>query len=168
MITKMSGILRRCRVALRELGGSDGNTAVEFGLFLPIIMLILLGSVELGRYGVEMNRVTNAARAGLQYAMQGQGYAKATDFIIAAVREDAGDTTNTLTVTSRWFCRCSGSTSEIPCNDQCVDEDTYAQMYVQVAVSETFPALFPLLSATPSFSLPVSFKPSVVSTARVR
>ena len=150
MKTKKTGILRRCRAALRRLSGADGNVAVEFGLFLPVVMLTLLAAVELGRYGTEMNRVTNAARAGMQYAIQGQGYAKATDWIIDAVREDAGDTTNHLTVSSQWFCRCSDGTTP-DCNDDCPD-GSYAPMYVEISVSETFDALFPLLAREPDVS----------------
>ena len=170
MKRQASGLLRRGRAALRRLDGEHGNTAVEFGLMLPVILLILLGTVEFGRYGAEMNRITNAARAGMQYAIQGQGYAKASDFIIEAVREDAGDTTNSLTVTTRAFCRCS-SGRELACTDECTqagEDGEYAPMYVEIAVSETFEALFPLLAANPSFSLPVSFSPSVVTTSRVR
>jgi Flp pilus assembly protein TadG len=155
---------------LRRLREEHGNTAVEFGLMLPAILLILLASVELGRYGTEMNRVTNAARAGMQYAIQGQGYATATDFIIEAVRDDAGDTNNSLTVTTRAFCRCS-SGRELTCTDECNqagEDGEYAPMYVTIAVSETFQALFPLLAANPSFALPVNYSPSVVTTSRVR
>lgn len=151
---------------LRRLRAENGNTAVEFGLMLPAILLVLLAAVELGRYGAEMNRITNAARAGMQYAIQGQGYAKATDFIIDAVRADAGDTTNSLTVTTRWYCRCTAA-AEVDCTSTCVD-DNYPQMYVTIAVSETFEALFPLLAANPSFALPVNYSPAVVTTSRVR
>lgn len=167
---KRTCILRRWRATFRRFANSEGNTAVEFGLFLPVLLLVLLAAVELGRYGVEMNRLTNAARAGMQYAIQGQGYAKATDFIIDAVREDAGDTNNSLTVTARAFCRCS-SGRELPCTDECTqagEDGEYAPMYVTIAVSENYQALFPLLAANPSFSLPVNYSPSVVTTSRVR
>lgn len=164
------GTVRRLRAALRRALNADGNTAVEFGLMLPVIMLVLLGSVELGRYGVEMNRLTNAARAGMQYAIQGQGHALAEAFIEDAVRADAGDTNNTLDVNVRPFCRCA-SGRELDCTEECTqagEDGEYAPMYVTIAVSETFDTLFPLLGANPVFSLPVSFSPSVVTTARVR
>jgi len=167
--TKLTGILGRCRMAFRRFGDAEGNTAVEFGLFLPVILLVLLAAVELGRYGVEQNRIVNAARAGVQYALQGQGYAVLTNNIIAAVRADAGDASNSLTVTARQFCRCSNG-QEIPCTDECnLSGDTkYAPMYVEVHVSETYNALFPLLTANAFYTLPVSFSPSVVTTARIR
>lgn len=162
--------LRRWRAAFRRFADSDGNTAVEFGLFLPAILLVLLAAVELGRYGVEMNRITNAARAGMQYAIQGQGYAEATDWIADAVRADAGDTNDSLTVSVRAFCRCS-SGRELPCTDECTgagEDGEYAPRYVTIAVSETFDALFPFLGTNPIFTLPVSYTPSVVTTARLR
>jgi len=168
---KQAGFMRRWRAAFRGYMNSDGNTAVEFGLFLPVILLVLLASVELGRYGVEMNRLTNAARAGMQYAIQGQGYAKATDWIADAVRADAGDTNKSLTISVRSFCRCPSTNRELACTDECTlagEDGEYAQMYVTVAVSETFEALFPLLASNPVFKMPGTYTPSVITTARVR
>jgi len=166
---KPEKLMRRFRAVLRGAGNREGNTAVEFALFLPVIMLSLLAAVELGRYGVEMNRLTNAARAGMQYALQGQGYAVLTDNVAAAVRTDAGDATNSLTVNVRTFCRCSNGT-ELDCTDECslADDTKYAPMYTTIAVSETFEALFPLLAANPAFQMPGFYSPSVVTTTRIR
>ena len=153
--------------ALRICGNADGNTAVEFGLFLPVIMLVLLAAVELGRYGVEMNRLTNAARAGMQYAIQSQGHASADQFIKDAVREDAGDAGEFLTISTTSFYRCTDGSTPADPGDDCPD-GSYAPMYVSISVSETFDVLFPLLMTNPAFSLPSSFSPTATLTARVR
>ena len=41
-----------------------GVTAVEFALILPLLMTIVLGCVDYGRFAYDYIAVTNAARAG--------------------------------------------------------------------------------------------------------
>lgn len=44
-----------------------GAAAVEFGLALPVLMLILLGAIDFGRFGHAAVTVANAARTGAAY-----------------------------------------------------------------------------------------------------
>ena len=46
-----------------------GVTAVEFALILPLLMTIVLGCVDYGRFAYDYIAVTNAARAGASYAI---------------------------------------------------------------------------------------------------
>jgi Flp pilus assembly protein TadG len=42
----------------------DGNAAVEFALLLPVLVLILLGTIDFGRFAYAAISITNAAQAG--------------------------------------------------------------------------------------------------------
>lgn len=54
----------------RAAGGRRaGASAVEFAVVLPVLLLIVLGCVDFGRFAYYYVTVTNAGRAGGQYAM---------------------------------------------------------------------------------------------------
>jgi len=81
----------------REGGGS----LVEFALILPIMMAILFGMVDVGRWIFLDIEVTSAAHAGAQFGSQSQGNANNSAGIAAAARNDAPDFSgNSLQVTS--------------------------------------------------------------------
>ena len=44
-----------------------GATAVEFALVLPVMVTLLLGTVDFGRFAYTQIAVTNAARAGAAF-----------------------------------------------------------------------------------------------------
>lgn len=49
--------------------GRRGAAAVEFALILPVLLTLILGCVDFGRFGYYYLAVTNAAHAGSQNAM---------------------------------------------------------------------------------------------------
>ena len=46
----------------------QGTSSVELAIILPVLMLIVLGTVDFGRFAYHYIAVTNAARAGAEYA----------------------------------------------------------------------------------------------------
>src|SRR5262245_5454671 len=55
---------------LAQLGrAAEGNSAVEFGLAMPILMGLLVPVADLGIAFAEQIQVTQAAQAGAQYAL---------------------------------------------------------------------------------------------------
>ncbi len=48
----------------RRLLGDRGSAAVEFAIVVPVLLLLVLGTVELGRLFYFQNTITNAARVG--------------------------------------------------------------------------------------------------------
>jgi Flp pilus assembly pilin Flp len=46
----------------------SGTTAIEFAMFLPLLVIMLVGTVELGRAMYEAMQVNNAAEAGILWA----------------------------------------------------------------------------------------------------
>jgi len=50
-------------------GTERGQSVVEFALVFPILILILMGTIDFGRLFYSYVTVTNAARVGAEYAM---------------------------------------------------------------------------------------------------
>jgi Flp pilus assembly protein TadG len=80
----------------------SGQTLVEMAFLAPILILLLLGVIEIGRYTYIAILVGNAARAGAEYAIQGNAQVAYGPGIIAAAKTDFqnnGQNASTLTVT---------------------------------------------------------------------
>jgi Flp pilus assembly protein TadG len=104
--------LKKSRSLLRNR--ESGQALVEVGLLLPMLVLLLLGVIELGRYSYIGILVANAARAGTAYGTQTLSQSVDTAGITTAARNDfktnGQDPTN-LAVTSTVSCGCdSGGT----------------------------------------------------------
>ena len=54
------------RERLRKLGGSSGQSLVEFAVVLPLVLLIVLGVVEVGFALLDQQVVTKLTREGLE------------------------------------------------------------------------------------------------------
>lgn len=140
-----------------------GNVVIEFAFLVPVLMLLTLGAIELGRLGTEWTRVKHAANAGTQFGVQDQANAANSQGMIDAARFDADDTANELLFNPppRRYCLCPGETTEVQCSEKCAD-DNFSPMYVEVTISRELPALIPYLN------LPISYPISVTNTGRVR
>ena len=58
-----------------RLSDSRGTNLLEFAVVLPLMLLILLGALEMGRVYFIRIALTNAAQAGAQYGAQNAGTA---------------------------------------------------------------------------------------------
>jgi Flp pilus assembly protein TadG len=56
------------KVALRLLRDKRGNAAVEMALVMPLLLVILFGSVELGNYFMDEHTLVKAVRDGSRFA----------------------------------------------------------------------------------------------------
>ncbi|NNE83894.1 MAG: pilus assembly protein [Alphaproteobacteria bacterium] len=108
--------------------------SIELAFFVPVVAVMVAGSIEFGRLGLEQVRIASAARAGAQYGVYDLSSAGDIDGIIDAARLDADDVTNALTVTAAQTCRCPDGTVQA-CTISCADGE-YAPLYVEVSVSE--------------------------------
>lgn len=127
--------------AIRRLTGlprdRSGNVLVEFGLLLPVAMVLLLGLVDYGRAVHERMALQSAARAGGEYAMRNFSD---TAGIEQAVQQAGALEGETLTVTTSQFCECPGGAS-VPCGGTCATGDFLA--FVSVTVTKPFATLLP-------------------------
>src|SRR5262245_21571803 len=94
----------------------SGQALVELALALPILLLLALGVVEIGRYAYISSLIGNAAHAGAVYGSQGTWSTDPTAIQKAAQFDYAGGTASgskgngmdvtSLTVTSTTACGC--------------------------------------------------------------
>jgi Flp pilus assembly protein TadG len=123
----------------RRSMGEAGVAGIELALATPMLALMLTGGFDFGRAAYEQERLVDAARAGVQYAMQGSASWSNTTAIIAAARADANDTANSLTVTAGQ-CTCPTGTTLCSAGATCTGS-TVTGTYVKVTVSESYATL---------------------------
>jgi Flp pilus assembly protein TadG len=97
------------------LRSQSGQSLLEVALMLPMLMLLLLGAIEMGRYMYIYILVGNAARAGAAYGSEGVVQAGTNDpGVQTAAQNDfqnGGQAPGTVTVTWTNVCGCdSGGT----------------------------------------------------------
>ena len=140
-----------------------GNVCIEMAFLVSFLLVLVMGAYDFGRLAMEQSTVTQAARAGAQFAVLDQGNATDDASMIQAARDEADDPT--LQVDPRNFCRCPNTSVELDCstNPICADGQ-YAPVYVEVTVTDTLDMLFdyPGLPGTDTYTL------TSTSTMRVR
>ncbi len=134
---------------------------VEFALVVPLLILLLLGLVEVGRFTYYSIVVGNAARAGAQYGAQGSTTAADNAGMVTAATTDGQNNIKNITATANDVCSCWNGTTGTespspPTHAQCGQTCTTGRdvTYVQVNTSGNFNSLFnyPLLPTTFSVS----------------
>lgn len=126
------------RSIVQRLARSErGVSLVEFAIVLPVMILMFVGLIEVGRYAYYAILAANAARAGVQYGAQNTGTAIDTTGITNAALAD-GENLSSWTVTTKHLCSVSGG-ALAPCgalNGSSPPSNTI--YYVQVQVSGTY------------------------------
>src|SRR3984893_12619093 len=107
----ISGGQREHRRTPAHEKGERGQSLVELAFVLPLLLLLLVGIIEIGRFAYYSILVANAARAGVQYGAQSLATAADIAGISAAGANDARGIVapNTLTVSSTQRCGCSSA-----------------------------------------------------------
>ncbi len=126
--TSSSGASGRLRRSGRQ-GRTRGQSLVELALVTPLLMMLLLGAVDLGRFYAARITVTNAAREGAAAAAEAPG--SSSEIIAAATRESQGS-----------FVTVLGSDVAISCQPSCTK--TYGTR-VTVTVTGRFQVLTPIM-----------------------
>ena len=138
----------------------SGQALIELAFVLPVLLLLALGVIELGRFAYIGILIGNAARAGAAYGAQSNGQSVDTTGITNAADYDfagatSGSTTtngltaSSLTVTSSVSCGCDSSgtitsagctTASNPTAGSCTTGSWV--VYVSVTASGSFRGLF--------------------------
>ena len=131
------------RLLRRFVCSERGVSAVEFGLVVPVLVLLMLGAFDFAQGFREKQRLLNAAQAGAQYAAQTRDF---VDIPIAdveqRVRDNAADTTNALDVAARYYCVCPAGGPEVACNGSCGEPPRSPLRLVEVDVQYDVDLLF--------------------------
>lgn len=95
----------RLRVLCRA---NDGAALVELAIVTPLLLLLLMGSVDFGSAYHAALEVTNAAHSGAEYGSQNPSDAAG---ITAAAKQGAPSLSNLTVTTPTWGCECSDGSS---------------------------------------------------------
>ena len=136
----------------------SGNVMLEFALGLPVLALLVVGLLDLGRYSLQKSAMLQGARAGAQYGIL--DYSSATN--VNTTAQNATGLTG-VTATTRWFCECVSGT-EVTCTPTCSGSATIKR-YVTVSTSKTFNSV--LTTGTLSFGSFGSWTPPASLSASV-
>jgi Flp pilus assembly protein TadG len=107
-----SRAMSRAPSARRALGKEAGQSLLELALLTPLLLLLLIGVIEFGRFAYLGILVGNAARAGAVYGAQSLAQSADTSGIQTAADNDFqnnGQNVNTLTVNPSLACGCDSS-----------------------------------------------------------
>lgn len=132
-----------------------GQSAVEFALAVPFLLLVLIAACDYGAILLDQIELTNAARAGAEYGATSAIYAGNLSGI-SAVASRSLNRVPGATVTAVNLCCPAGSTAS------CVQPATSCpngQLYVKVNTSATVIPMF----AFPGLGLPASINLSASS-----
>jgi Flp pilus assembly protein TadG len=142
--------------------GESGTAAIEFALFLPVLLILLTGTVELGFSAYEAMQVNNAVEAGALYAAKnGYNAASVTSAVTNASVLPAGLSALTATPAPSEFCGCPTATGitklgSLPCSATACSGSP-AGTYVQVNASLNHTTII-----SNSLGLPTTFTATAV------
>lgn len=111
LTSKRAPLVRRLPGTARR---QSGQSLLELAFLVPVLLLLALGVIEVGRYAYIGILVGNAARAGAAYGTQSLPQSVDTVGITTAADNDFqnnGQSVSTLTITSAVSCGCDGNGS---------------------------------------------------------
>jgi Flp pilus assembly protein TadG len=123
-----------------------GSALVELALSVPILLMLLLGAVEFGRFAYLWIEVTNAARAAAQYAATNGGASGDSTGIQLAAQQDAPGLGSNVTATVYSdVCVCSDAeTTTVSCGgttNSCTTPGSHLMETVTIKTSATYTPL---------------------------
>lgn len=135
----------------KERSREAGQALIELGLLLPLLLLLAVGIIEIGRLAYFEIEVSNAARAGAQFGTQSLALASDSGDITSAAQNDAPDIGTNLNVTPVASCGCTAATA---IGGACPGSGcSYPLVYLSVTTQYTLNTLFHYPGIPHSFSL---------------
>ncbi|GAC1425360.1 MAG: hypothetical protein NVSMB5_19650 [Candidatus Velthaea sp.] len=127
------------RLALRRSNRFEsGQALAEIALITPLLLLLLIGSIEYGRYMHFGIMIGNAARAGVQYGSQNAATAADVAGMQTAALVDAENLSG-VTATASSYCKCADGTTSTCAVTDC--SASHRLTYVQVLTAGTFTSI---------------------------
>jgi len=124
---------------VKFIRSTRGSSIVELAMVAPVMLILIVGSLDMGSMFVRKMEIANAAKAGVQYALVRKPVQGDVSHITAAVKDSLGPSmTPSTSVNVELYCLCHG-VKQI-CTDPCTDAKTSA--FVNVTVSENFTTPF--------------------------
>lgn len=127
-LVRLPGILRR----------EDGNAMVELAVVAPFLILMMLGSFEIGRYLDFSIKLGNAARAGVQYGSLNVAAASNLTGMQNAATNDANGITFTPKASN--YCTCADGSASTCQPTDC--SSTHIVEYVKLVATGSMTSVF--------------------------
>jgi Flp pilus assembly protein TadG len=112
-----------------------GNLMIEFALALPVLSLMLIGLLDLGRYGLDKSAMLQGAREGAQFGALSPTSPNLSSSDLTNVNTTAQSATGLsgVTASSSLFCECTSGTA-VSCTSTC----STLKHYITVTTSRSF------------------------------
>jgi Flp pilus assembly protein TadG len=131
---------------------------IEFAIALPVLLLLLVGLLDLSRFGLQKSALLQGARAGAQYGIVAYSETSNINSTAQGATGLAG-----VTASSTVFCECVAGTT-VSCSTTCGSGQTLKR-YVRVTTTKSFSPV--LSAATVSFAGFASWTPPTSVSASV-
>ena len=129
--------------ARREDISTAGAATVELALIIPVLVLIMLGLLDMGRIFYGAITVVSAARAGVAYGSMSAVHADDIPAMVTSATNDAVDV-NGLTFSALKRCECPDETPPaVACTVNVCMDGTNVRIYVETTVTGTFTTTLP-------------------------
>jgi len=135
----------------RHGGRTRGQASVELALSLPLLLMMFLLVVEMGRAFYIAISVSNAARAGVQYGSQNLSTAADNAGMEAAAASNAPNIVG-MTATATHFCQCANGSASTCLSTDC--SGNHRLLYTQVNTSAPYTPLVNFMGILPSMTVP--------------
>ncbi|MGH6948006.1 MAG: TadE/TadG family type IV pilus assembly protein [Kiloniellales bacterium] len=123
----------------RFAAAEQGNVLVELALMLPVLVLLMMGTIDFGMAMYDQMQLRSAARAGAEYAViDPENLGAVEDAVEAAL----GGPDPAMAVATGSFCECPGASGSVDCGLACEDETT-PRKFVAVEVTRPVDTLLP-------------------------
>jgi len=121
------------------LKSNAGTALVELAMILPVLFLVVVGTLDMGSMFMRKMEIANAAKAGVQYALVRKPTMGDLTMIGSATRNALGHSiTDSTAVNVELYCMCHG-VKQI-CTDACTDVNISA--FVTVTIRENYTTPF--------------------------
>lgn len=132
----MTAVKRRFPIRLL---GTSGSAAIEFGLAIPILSILVIGAIEVGFSLYQAMQATAAAEAGLFYAAANGWNQTGIQNAAVSATGLAG-----MSASASQYCGCPGATGILAasCGSICA-AGNQASQYIQINVSLTRRSIIP-------------------------
>ena len=122
----------------RLLHSVKGVALVELAMILPVLLLLVVGSLDMGSMFVRKMALANAAKAGVQYALVRKPTSGDVTNITRAVTNSLGSSIgDTTSINTELYCLCF-SAKQL-CTTECADPDISAMIKITVRENYTTP-----------------------------
>jgi Flp pilus assembly protein TadG len=126
--------LRRFRNAER------GQALIEVALVLPLLFVLLVGTIDLGRLAQFDEQLASAARAGAQYGSLNLVTANDSTGMTAAAISAAPALSGVTVPSAGYYCTCANGSAVTCTGTACAS--THRLLYVRVTTTATFHPFF--------------------------